>query len=113
MKPFEHELKAVLTRREPSEDFTARVMAAVAAEAGAASKVAEMPVRRKRPAAFRWAAVGAVAASLTAGFFAIRHQRAERLAAEQAEIQLMESLSLAGSKISLARDRALGAPRGD
>ena len=27
MKPFERELKAVLARREPSEDFTARVMA--------------------------------------------------------------------------------------
>lgn len=114
MKPSEHNLKDLLARREPSEDFTARVMAAVNAEKEGGRKVVESPARSRRPAVFRWAAVGAAAASLTAGVFALRqHQRAEKRAAEHAEMQLMESLSLAGSKISMARDRVLGAPRGD
>jgi len=114
MEPLERELKASLTRHEPSEDFTAKVMAAVAVES-APRRTVEFPVRRpaRRPAVFRWAAYGAMAASLAFGVLAIRHQRAEQRAAEQAEMQLMESLSVAGSKISQARDKVWGAPRGD
>jgi hypothetical protein len=119
MEQFEHELKAALRRREPAADFTARVMASVAAEAPQPQPVQRKPIEFpgrpavRRPAVFRWAAWGAMAASLVFGALAIRHQRAERRAAEQAEMQLMESLTVAGSKISQARDKVWGAPRGD
>ena len=114
MDQFERNLKAALRRREPSADFTANVMAAIAAEPSR-SNIVEMPVRRvgRGPAVFRWAAVGAMAASLAFGVLAIRDQRAERRAAEQAELQLMVSLSVAGSKVSQAADKVWGAPRGD
>lgn len=117
MKPYEHELKALLERKEPSADFTARVMAAVQVEAAQAQGPIEFPAPPpravRRPAMFRWAAVGAMAASLVFGVLTVRQQRAERRAAEKAEAQLIESLSLAGAKISLARDKVWGAPRGD
>jgi hypothetical protein len=116
MDRFEHELKARLERREPSTDFTARVMERVRAQAEEPAEAApiEFPARpRRRPAVFRWAAAGAMAASLAFGALAVRHQRAERRAAEHAEAQLMESLSVAGSKVSQARDKVWGAPRGD
>ena len=115
MEPLERELKKLVMRHEPSEDFTARVMAAVAAESAAPRALVELPVRKpaRRPAVFRWAAVGAMAASLTFAVLAIRQQRAEKRAAEQAEMQLMETLSVTGSKISQAADKVWGAPRGD
>lgn len=116
MEPFERELSARLARREPSADFTARVMAGVrtAAEEEKPPVVEfRAPVRKRRPAVFRWATVGAMAASLLVGALVVRHQRAERRAAEQAEAQLIESLSFAGMKVSQARDRVWGAPRGD
>ncbi len=115
MDPFEHELRARLARREPPSDFTERVMAKVRAEAPAAPVPVETPgrARRRRPAAFRWATVGAMAASLAFGVLVVRQQRAERRAAEQAEAQLMESLSVAGFKVSQARDRVWGASRGN
>jgi len=115
MDPFEHELKARLARHEPSVDFTARVMASVQAAAGQDKAPIEFRAPRpsRRPWALRWATVGGLAASLAFGFLAMRYQRAERRAAEQAEAQLMESLSVAGMKVSQARDRVWGAPRGD
>ena len=119
MEPFERELKQLLTRREPADDFTARVMAAVRAETAEKPGPVAFPGPRRvrRPPVFRWAAVGAMAASLAFGVLAFRQQRAERRAerraAEQAEMQLIESLSVAGSKISQARDQVWGASRGD
>jgi hypothetical protein len=120
MERFERDLKQMLARREPAADFTARVMAGVQAAAAKTQEPVEFPGSRavrqpqaRRPPVFRWAAVGAMAASLAFGALALRHQRAERRAAQQAEAQLMESLSVAGSKISQARDKVWGAPRGD
>ena len=116
MDPFEHELSARLARREPSADFTARVMAGVRKGAGEdKAPVVEFrkPAPKRRPAVFRWATVGAMAASLLVGALAVRYQRAERRAAEQAEAQLIESLSFAGMKVSEARDKVWGAPRGN
>ena len=120
MDPFEHELKAHLERREPSADFTARVMAGVRAAGQDREAPVEFgaPAPKRRPAVFRWATVGAMAASLVFGVLVVREQRAERRAAEHAEAQLaeaqlMESLSLAGTKVSQAHDKVWGAPRGD
>jgi negative regulator of sigma E activity len=117
MKPREHELKTLLARREPSPDFTARIMAAVRAETDQARKPVEFPApapkAARRPVVFRWAAVGAMAASLVFAVLTVRHQREEKRAAERAEAQLIESLSFAGAKISMARDKVWGAPRGD
>ena len=115
MDQFERELAARLARREPAPDFTARVMAEVLSAGEAEDAPLEFPARKRtrRPAVFRWATVGAMAASLAFGVLAVRQQRAERRAAEQAEAQLMESLSVAGFKVSQARDKVWGAPRGD
>lgn len=115
MDPFERELKLRMARRAPSADFTARVMAGVDALADRAKAPVELPVRKpaRGPWAFRWATVGAMAASLAFGVLAVRQQRAERRAAEQAEAQLMESLSVAGTMVSQARDKVWGAPKGD
>lgn len=93
MERLERELKQVLARRTPPAGFTANVMSRVRAEQ-------QRPAKR---GPWRWAMVGAIAASLMVGVF-VGKQRRNRIEAEYAADQLMLSLQLAGSKINQARD---------
>lgn len=103
MEPFERELRAAFARRDPSIDFTDRLMNRVRSaprEVG----TAEIPSDRPRARLWHWVAAGTMAASLLTGAF-IRGERSERRAAERAEMELIEALSIAGSKINDARTK--------
>lgn len=98
MYPTRDELREAFTRKEPSADFTARLMQQVRAE----GRVRRFPLKR-------WSIVGAIAASLTVGIYVRQHRRAAAPAppsaqAELAEEQLLESLQLAGWQIHQARE---------
>jgi hypothetical protein len=98
MSPFEEELKRALARQEPSEDFTARVLAKVSAQ--------------RRPAGTRswqWAAVAA-ATLIIAGSAGLKHQQEvhqhqQAMRGEAAKHQLLMALRIAGTKLQLAQMR--------
>lgn len=109
MDPFERSLREQLARREPSEGFTANVMDQIRAlEEDETQTVIELP-RPSLLARWRWAAAGALAASM-ALTFAVREnsRRSQQAAAERAEAELAETLQLAGFKIHQARERVWG-----
>jgi hypothetical protein len=97
MFPTDDELKQALSRKQPAADFTERLMWRVRAE----PKVRRFPLKR-------WTVVGAVAASLTLGFYVRQQRRAEPAAASaEAEMnaeQLVDALAFAGSKLNVARE---------
>jgi hypothetical protein len=97
MERLENELRRGLSPRDPSPDFTARVMARLRSEH-----------RAQRPPLFRWALAGAVAALLlvSAGLQQ-RHARLQRQRAEAACEQLILSLEIASSKLNKAREAVL------
>lgn len=109
MDRHEFELKRALARREPAPDFTSRVMSSVRAEGEAheAGGPQSIAVLRQRSQAWRWAAVGALAASLMLGVV-VEQRRTDRQAAELAEAQLYETLLLAGEKMHQAREGVRG-----
>ncbi len=108
MDPYELELKRTLARREPASDFTSRVMEQVRRESTderREQKVIAFQARSRR--IWRWAAVGALAASLTIGVV-VEQQRSNRQQAETAEAQLYETLLLVGQKMNQARTEMRG-----
>ena len=100
MERLEGELERMLARRDPPEGFTERVMGRVRGE------------RRRFFPAWRWAAAGALAASLAAGIYVERRQaRLERERGEAAKDELVLSLEIAGAKINKAREAVLNIGR--
>ncbi|MGA3040907.1 MAG: hypothetical protein ABSF54_09000 [Bryobacteraceae bacterium] len=91
MAPLEDELRSALRRREPSPDFTERVLARVAAQL-----VRRQP-RVSQPWV-RWVAGIAAALLLSAGGLEYRHYRGE-----QAKDQLLLAVRIAGSKLNKAQ----------
>lgn len=108
MQPTGDELRGLLSRREPSADFAARVMEQVRAE--------PKPVRRFPFK--RWSIVGAIAASLIVGIY-VRQQRrgvepvTQVIDAETAAEQILQTLGTAGYKFNLASDAVFGRPAQD
>lgn len=92
MTPFEEQLKKALARQEPSEDFTARVLA----------KVSHRPHATAR--SWQWAAIAA-ATLIIAGSAGLEHQHQQNLRGEAAKHQLLTALRIAGSKLQLAQTR--------
>ena len=94
MEPLEDNLRQVCARKTPPANFTAGVMQQVRLEEG--------PKKHPR---LRWAMVGAIAASLFVGVYTTR-QRAPVVSpeADGADVQLLLSLQIAGSKLNMARD---------
>jgi len=91
MTPFEDELRSALRRREPSPDFTERVLARVAAA----------PVRRASGVSqpwIRWVAAMAATLVLAAGGLEYRHYQGER-----AKSQVLLAVRIAGSKLARAQ----------
>lgn len=87
MTQFEDELKRALARRQPSPDFTAKVMAQVSA---------------RKPSSPRWAAIAAAATLLLAAGGAYQHHR--QVQGEAAKQQLLVALRIAGSKLHMAQE---------
>jgi predicted lipid-binding transport protein (Tim44 family) len=92
MASFEDELRSALQRREPSPDFTDRVLARVAAA----------PVRRAaqpwQQLWVRWVGGMAAALLLTTGGLEYRHYEGER-----AKDQVLLAMRIAGSKLNKAQ----------
>jgi negative regulator of sigma E activity len=92
---LDDELRSALQRREPSPDFTARVLARVAAE----------PVRAvvrpwpSRPVT-RWVAALAASVMLTAGALEYRHYQGER-----AKSQVLLAVRIAAHKLNKAQKK--------
>jgi hypothetical protein len=104
MYPTGDELRQILARRQPSADFTERVMQQVRGE----GRVRRFPLKR-------WSIVGAIAASLTVGIY-VRQQRRSTLPAlptaeaELASEQILDSFRVAGWNIHQAREAIFEAP---
>jgi hypothetical protein len=108
MDPYELELRRMLERREPSSDFTSRVMEQVRRESTDERREQKVIAFRPRSQRYwRWAAVGALAASLTVGVV-VEQRRSNRRQAEAAEAQLYETLLLVGQKMNQARTEMRG-----
>jgi hypothetical protein len=99
----------MMERREPASGFTARVMEQVRRESVGERReqkvVALQPRRSQRY--WRWAAVGALAASVMIGVV-VEQRRSDRREAEAAEAQLYETLLLVGEKMNQARTEIRG-----
>ncbi|MGD0362274.1 MAG: hypothetical protein ABSC93_15470 [Bryobacteraceae bacterium] len=87
---LEDELRSAFKRREPSPDFTERVLARVAAAPG----------RREPRPWIRWAVPIAAALLLAAGSLEYRHYQGER-----AKTQVMLAVRIAGSKLNKAQKK--------
>lgn len=109
MDPYELELKRLLERREPASDFTSRVMEQVRREPAGERREPKVVAFQPRSSQkfWRWAAVGALAASLTVGVV-VEQRRSDRREAEAAEAQLYETLLLVGQKMNQARTEIRG-----
>src|SRR5579862_9800797 len=103
MKQFEDELKRALGRREPSEDFTARVLAA-------ARREAEQKYRRndwrgwfrlRRGPFWAFAQVSAMLLLLTGD--AVYQHRTRVLKGQEAKRQLLLAMRITGRELQQAR----------
>lgn len=112
MDRLELELRDAMRRREPPEGFRERLMGRVREERIEGSRVVEFrPRRRTGFWSWRWAAAGAVAASLTVGTVFMK-QHTDALAAQQAAAELEAALFFAGAEIHKARSAVWGRAEG-
>ncbi|MEP7244837.1 MAG: hypothetical protein ABI885_14315 [Gammaproteobacteria bacterium] len=104
-EPLEEKLRNALRPVDPGEDFTARMLARVAAEAGSDRMRPAMPVVRKPASRFIWLPA-ALAASLVVAVAATYEWHAREAKREQAGIearnQVMEALRVTSNKLDLA-----------
>jgi hypothetical protein len=103
MKQFEDELKRALTRRQPSEDFAARVLAAAAAEPEHKGRTNSWRAwfRVRRGPLWAFARVAAVLL-LVAGDAAYQHH-ARAVKGQHAKRQLLLAIRIAGEELQQAR----------
>jgi hypothetical protein len=99
MTPFEEELKRALARREPSADFTQRVLTKVAAAPEKAGTWQWFDAVR----AWRLAAVAAAVLAVAGGTVYEQHER--ELRGEEAKRKLLVAMRIAGSKLQEAQER--------
>ena len=97
MMPFEEELRRALERREPSADFTQRVLSKVAAEPDGAGYWFNW-LR-----AWRLVAVAAAVLAVAGGTVYQRHEHEVR--GEEAKRKLLLAVRIAGSKLQEAQER--------
>ncbi len=101
MDPLEQQLKDALRRKEPSGDFTARVLSGVQRE--------EVPLpwwRNWFPTpTVRWATAVILCVLVIGGLVYQREQARRRAEGEAAKEQVMLALRIAGTKVKLAQDR--------
>lgn len=99
MTPFEEELRKALTRSEPSDDFTAKLLAAAHARETAAAK-------RRIGSALFWRLVPAVALVIVlfSAAFGYR-ERVRRVKGEEAKEQLLMAIHIASIQLHAAQVR--------
>ena len=102
MKHFEDELKRALTRRQPSQDFAARVLAAARAEAEKGSANRWRDWFRVRRAPFWAFAPGAAMLLFITGGVAYQHH-AQVLKGQHARHQLLLAMRITGEELQRAR----------
>lgn len=100
MTEFEDQLRKALQRKQPSPDFTARVLAAT----------------RPRPRSSlwaRWQALGAagIAASLFAGALSLDLGRREKEQGEAARAQLIQAIEITSSQLQRIQKKVQGTIR--
>lgn len=100
MTPFDAELKRALARREPSEDFSARVLQQAHEQAGQTVAVRRLPRRL-----LTWALAAALVLAAGAGIAYQGHERAMR--GQAAKQKLLVALQIAGSKLHQARQQVM------
>jgi hypothetical protein len=105
MSRLEDELREALRREDPGPQFTARVLARVAAAQRPNESWWQRMVSAFRPAKTRWAVAGALACLFLAiGGIEYREQQV-RIEGEAAKERLVLALRIAGTKLNLARDK--------
>jgi hypothetical protein len=91
MKSFENELRSALTRRNPPEGFSERVISAIG---------------RRRPHAYRrWLGAAAVLVLMLASVF--EHERRQRIEARTASEELVRAMEIVNAKLDSARQRVI------
>jgi len=105
MNPLDDELKAALARREPSADFTRRVMQRI--ETAGREKAARRSwwagfTRAWRVPALRWAASAMACVALAAGIVEYRRYQRVKAEGEMARAQVMLALEIASNKLNVA-----------
>lgn len=100
MNEFERQMQRALARREPSSDFTLRVLNAVATDPPP-ERVWKRWLREKWNATTRFAPVVAALVLAAGGAFYQQHQRLER--GELAKHQLLVAVRIAGEKLHNAQ----------
>jgi hypothetical protein len=98
MTPFEAELKRALARREPSEDFSERVLQQT--QVGQTTAF-----RRLGRRMFTWALAAVLLLATGGGIAYQRHERAVR--GQAAKQKLLVALQIAGSKLHQARQQVM------
>ncbi len=98
MTDFEDQLRGALERKEPSADFTARVVA-----------------RSKRPGKpapwFNWSAwaVAGIAATLLVGAMGLDLERRQRHQGEEARAQLIQAMQITSVQLDKVQKKVQGA----
>ena len=95
MTPFEEELKRALSRREPSEDFAARLFEKAAAE---------KPRNILQSLAY-WRLAAAVALLAIVGWSLLYRQHVREARGEAAKRQLLVAMRIAGTELREAQVR--------
>lgn len=105
MNPLDDELRKLLKRREPPEDFAKRVMARVEAEPRRVSARERTAAHFRRPV-LRWVAVAAVCVAAVVAV--VQHEREQqmRAQAELASQQAIFALRITNQEIGAALERA-------
>jgi negative regulator of sigma E activity len=101
MSRLEDDLRKALARQEPPADFTARVLARVAAEPARVSLWERVSAWFRIPS-LRLATVGALCLALAVGV-GFEEQRRSRQQGEEAKEKLMLALKITSSKLQSAR----------
>jgi hypothetical protein len=102
MNPLDQELKNALRRREPSADFTRRVMAGLQSMPVGKQGWSEVIGNFFRFPALRWAAAAAICAALVIGALAYRRHQQTVARGEMARAKVLLALHIASAKLNVA-----------
>lgn len=102
MNPLDDELRAALARREPSADFTRRVMQRIEGEKASRRSWWAGFTRAWRFPPLRWAASAMACVALAAGIVEYRRYQRVKAEGEMARAQVMLALEIASSKLNVA-----------
>jgi negative regulator of sigma E activity len=105
MKPLDNELRNLLRRKDPPENFAKRVMARLDVTPSRPTLAQRMSAFFRRPV-LRWVAVAAVCVVAVLGVARYEHQQRMQAQAEQARAQATFALRITNEEIDTALRRA-------